>query len=64
MQWKNWKLQRIRDPNNAEIFLNLGNAIRKAKPGEGGGEAFQNYQKALEANPNFARAVLPHGTAF
>ncbi len=43
----------LRDPKNAEIFLNLGNAIRKAKPGEGGGEAFTNYQKAAEANPNF-----------
>jgi Tfp pilus assembly protein PilF len=43
-----------RDPKNAEAFLNLGNAIRKAKPGEGGGDAFLNYQKAAEANPNFA----------
>ena len=43
----------VRDPKNADIFLNLGNAIRKAKEGQGGGEAFTNYQKALEANPNF-----------
>jgi tetratricopeptide (TPR) repeat protein len=43
----------VRDPKNPEIFLNLGNAIRKAKEGQGGGEAFTNYQKALEANPNF-----------
>ena len=42
-----------RDPKNAEVFVNLGDAIRKEKPGEGGGEAFQNYQKAAEANPNF-----------
>jgi tetratricopeptide (TPR) repeat protein len=42
-----------RDPKNAEIFVNLGNAIRKEKPGEGGGSAFQNYQKAAEVNPNF-----------
>lgn len=42
-----------RDPKNAEIFLNLGNAYRKAKPGEAGGVAFQNYQKAIEANPKF-----------
>ena len=42
-----------RDPKNAEIFVNLGNAIRKEKPGEGGGPAFQNYQKAAEVNPNF-----------
>ncbi|MFC0775322.1 tetratricopeptide repeat protein [Terrimonas alba] len=45
-----------RDPKNANIFLNLGNAIRKAKPGEAGGAAFQNYQKATEANPKFAPA--------
>ena len=43
----------LRDPKNAEIFLNLGNAIRKAKEGQGGGEAFTNYQKAIEVNPNF-----------
>lgn len=43
-----------RDPNSAEIFLNLGNAYRKAKPGEGGGKAFENYKKANTANPNFA----------
>ncbi|MEP7374847.1 MAG: tetratricopeptide repeat protein [Chitinophagaceae bacterium] len=43
----------LRDPKNADIFLNLGNAVRKAKPGEGGGEAFTNYQKAAEVNPNF-----------
>jgi|SRR6218665_302485 len=44
----------LRDPKNAEIFLNLGNAYRKARPGEGGGKAFENYKKANEANPNFA----------
>src|SRR5688572_11463209 len=43
----------LRDPKNAEIFLNLGDAYRKAKPGEAGGLAFQNYRKAAEANPNF-----------
>ncbi len=45
-----------RDPKNAEIFLNLGNAYRKSKPGEAGGLAFTNYQKAIDANPNFAPA--------
>lgn len=44
----------LRDPNNAEIFLNLGNAYLKAKPGEGGGRAFESYKKANTANPNFA----------
>jgi len=43
----------LRDPKNPDIFLNLGNAIRKAKEGQGGGEAFTNYQKAVEVNPNF-----------
>jgi len=38
----------------ADIYLNLGNAYRKAKPGESGGLAYQNYQKAIDANPNFA----------
>ena len=37
----------------AEIYLNLGNAYRKGKPGEAGGLAYQNYQKAIDANPNF-----------
>lgn len=44
----------LRDPKNAEIFLNLGNAYRKARPGEGGGKAFENYKKANEVAPNFA----------
>jgi predicted Zn-dependent protease len=42
-----------RDQKNAEIYLNLGNAYRKARPGEGGGKAFENYRKATEVNPNF-----------
>jgi len=41
---------------NAELYLMLGNAIRKARPGEGGGEAFRNYQEALKLNPNYALA--------
>jgi Flp pilus assembly protein TadD len=48
----------LRDPKNAEIYLQLGNAYRKAKPGEGGGLAYTNYQKALEVNPNFPVADL------
>lgn len=47
-----------RDDKNAEIYLNLGNAYRKAKPGEGGGQAFQNYRRALDVNPNFAVAYV------
>jgi tetratricopeptide (TPR) repeat protein len=43
-----------RDPNSGEIFLNLGNAYLKAKPGEGGGRAFESYTKATATTPNFA----------
>jgi tetratricopeptide (TPR) repeat protein len=43
-----------RDDKNPEIFLNLGNAYLKAKPGEGGGRAFESYKKANMANPTFA----------
>lgn len=45
-----------RDPKSADILLNLGNAYRKAKPGEAGGPAFQSYTKATQADPNFAPA--------
>lgn len=45
----------IKDP---ETYVILGNAYRKAGKGEGGGEAFRNYTKALEFNPNFALADL------
>lgn len=43
---------------STETLLQLGNAYRKARPGEGGGEAFQTYKKALELNPSFAVASL------
>ena len=47
--------EKMKDENLlAQIYLNLGNAIRKARPGEAGGEAFQNYQKSAEANSKFA----------
>ena len=47
----------------ADIYVNLGNALLDAKPGENGGQAFQNYQKAIEANPasalpNYKMAML------
>src|SRR6186713_1115486 len=42
-----------RDPKNADIALNLGNAYRKKDPGQGGGKAFENYQEAARINPNF-----------
>lgn len=43
-----------RDPKNAEIALNLGNAYRKKDPGQGGGKAYENYKLASQINPNFA----------
>ena len=45
-----------RTSKNPDIFLNLGNAYRKARPGENGGLAYTNYKKAIDANPNFAIA--------
>jgi Flp pilus assembly protein TadD len=48
----------LKDPKNPEIFLQLGNAYRKARPGEGGGQAYTNYKKALEINPNFPVADM------
>jgi tetratricopeptide (TPR) repeat protein len=45
-----------RDAKNPEYFLNLGDAIREAKPGEAGGLAFQNYQRAIEVDAKFAPA--------
>lgn len=47
-----------KDAKNPEIYLQLGNAYRKARPGEGGGQAFTNYNKALEVSPTFAVASL------
>src|SRR6188474_2434178 len=43
-----------RDPKNADIALNLGNAYRKKDPGQGGGKAYENYKVATTINPNFA----------
>ena len=43
---------------NTETLLQLGNAYRKAKPGEGGGDAYKSYKKALEINPAFAEASV------
>jgi len=43
-----------RDPKNADIALNLGNAYRKKDPGQGGGKAYEMYKLASQINPNFA----------
>lgn len=47
-----------KDAANPEVFLQLGNAYRKARPGEGGGQAYTNYNKALQLNPNFVVAYI------
>lgn len=47
-----------RGEKNPEILLQLGNAYRKANPGQGGGPAYESYNKALEISPNFAIASL------
>lgn len=54
------KLQAAADKGekNPEILLELGNAYRKARPGEGGGDAFKSYKKALDTDPKFAVASL------
>ena len=48
----------LKDTKNAELFVQLGNAYRKARPGEGGGQAYTNYKKALELNPSYAVADI------
>jgi tetratricopeptide (TPR) repeat protein len=48
------KLASTKDPKNADVFLNLGDAYRKAHEG---GQAVVNYDLALSASPNLARAV-------
>lgn len=61
----NFAVQKLEEASNsktkdnallADIFINLGDAYRDARPGENGGLAFSSYQKATEANPNFALA--------
>ncbi len=42
----------------AESLVQLGNAYRKAKPGEGGGDAYQSYNKALAVDPSYVVAYI------
>jgi len=53
-----------KDPANADAFVNLGNAYLKQKPGEGGGRAFESYQKASSANPKFPMSSFKMGKLF
>jgi Flp pilus assembly protein TadD len=55
------KLAVDKDPKNADIFLNLGDAYRKVQDG---GQAVSNYDKALQANPTLARAVYRKGMIY
>lgn len=48
----------VKGEKSPETCVLLGNALRKSRPGEGGGEAFRYYKKALEFNPNFPLASL------
>lgn len=48
----------LQNPKNTETLLQLGNAYRKANPGQGGGQAFETYKKALLVDPSFAVANL------
>lgn len=41
----------LRDDKNLNAHYQLANAIRKAKPGEAGGRAYQEYLKCQEINP-------------
>lgn len=43
-------------PNNADIYLNLGNAYRKKRDSGSGGKAIENYMKAKQVNPAMAAA--------
>jgi tetratricopeptide (TPR) repeat protein len=48
------KMAAQKDPKNADVFLNLGDAYRKAHEG---GDAVTNYDMAASANPAMARAT-------
>jgi Tfp pilus assembly protein PilF len=48
----------------AEIYVNLGDAYRKARPGEGAGDAYQNYQNAINAKSDFAFAYWKMASIF
>lgn len=41
-----------------DTYVQLGDAYRKYGKGEGGGDAYKSYNKALEINPNYGPAYL------
>lgn len=48
----------IEKSKNPDTYVQLGNAYRKANPGEGGGDAFKNYSKALDKFNGYPPASL------
>jgi tetratricopeptide (TPR) repeat protein len=48
-------------PNNADIFVNLGNAYRKKRDSGSGGLAVQNYTRAKQVNQSYA--IAPYRAA-
>lgn len=55
------KIAAQKDPKNADVFLNLGDAYRKVHEG---GESVTNYDNAVAANPNMARAIYRKGMIY
>src|SRR6476660_2616719 len=55
------KMAAQKDPKNADVFLNLGDAYRKAHEG---GEAVTNYDMAASANPAMARPIYRKGMLY
>ncbi|HPG12542.1 MAG TPA: tetratricopeptide repeat protein [Chitinophagaceae bacterium] len=58
-----WAVQLLEEANdkgkkNPETLLQLGNAYRKADPGQGGSEAYKMYKKALDEDKSFVVAYL------
>jgi tetratricopeptide (TPR) repeat protein len=55
------KLAAAKDPKNSDVFLNLGDAYRKAHEG---GQAVVNYDLATQSNSSLARAVFRKGMIY
>ncbi len=55
------KIAATKDPKNADVYLNLGDAYRKAHEG---GQAVVNYDLAVSANQSLARAIFRKGMIY
>ncbi|MBC7936775.1 MAG: tetratricopeptide repeat protein [Rhizobacter sp.] len=51
----------IKKMNDPDVWTNLGDAYRKAGQG---GDAVKSYAKALELDPNYARAIYRTGSVY